>query len=130
MATILVVDDDPATRDVLCRYLQSIGYTVRCVANGRDALEDALANTPDLIVSDLMMPEMTGTSLIEVLRGYLRLQGIPFILWTGAGESLSLQRARDLNVNAVLIKPRATLEQIRQAIDSALSQTGSGTDAQ
>jgi CheY-like chemotaxis protein len=118
MASVLIVDDDQDTRELLGRFLESIGHNVRLVANGRDAVQAAIEELPDVIVSDLMMPQMSGAGLLETLRGYVRLHRVPVIIWTGAEDSLILERARALNVRAVLTKPRATLEDLRRAIES------------
>jgi CheY-like chemotaxis protein len=122
MAQILVVDDHPDSRDALCRFLTSMGHNVICAASGRDALTAVIDRPPDLIISDLMMPDMNGAALVETLRSYLRLQSVPLILWTGAGESLIVERARKFGVSAVLVKGITALEEIQGAVDRALAE--------
>ena len=120
MASILVVDDDADARDALFRFLKSLGHQVKSAPNGREALDSILAEIPDLIVLDLLMPEMNGAGLLEVLRAYLRLQALPVIIWTAAETSPILERARQLKANAVLIKAKTTIDEIRQTIDCEL----------
>lgn len=120
MAKILVVDDSPDSAEPLCRLLQARGHDASCLPNGRNALASILAATPDLIVLDLYMPEMDGPGLLEVLRSYLRLQSLPVVIWTGLPDSPLADRARHLKVNAILIKGKATLEDLVQAIEQEL----------
>lgn len=120
MARILIVDDDRDGRDALCQYLQRTGYEVECVADGRDALAAVLARTPDLIVLDMFMPQMDGGGLLEVLRSYLRLQSLPVVILTGLPDSPLVERARFLKVNAILVKGKATLEDIGRAVQGEL----------
>jgi CheY-like chemotaxis protein len=67
-ASVLVVEDDPDLRTALATALQDDGYAVRTAGNGRDALTQHQAAPADLIVTDLMMPVMTGAELIAALR--------------------------------------------------------------
>ena len=120
MASILIVDDDHDGRDALCQYLQRSGYEVECVSDGRDALAAVLARTPDLIVLDMFMPQMDGGGLLEILRSYLRLQSLPVVVLTGLPDSPMVERARHLKVNAILVKGKATLDDIGRAVQAEL----------
>ena len=116
MARILVVDDDASSLEVVCKHPESLGYTIDCVPNGRDALERVLHNVPDLVILDLYMPHLDGCSLLEVMRSYLRLQTMPVIILTGLTDSPMIDRARNLKVNTILVKGKATLEEIAEAV--------------
>jgi CheY-like chemotaxis protein len=120
MASILIVDDDRDGSDALCQFLQRSGHTVECVPDGRDALAAVLARTPDLIVLDMFMPRMDGGGLLEILRSYLRLQSLPVIILTGVPDSPLAERARSLRVNAILVKGKATFEDILRAVQEEL----------
>lgn len=65
---ILIVDDEPAIREFLAFVLEDEGYDVRTAEDGREALEVARRDSPDIVVTDLMMPRMDGYALIEALR--------------------------------------------------------------
>lgn len=120
MAYLLVVDDDFDSRDVLCRFLTRAGHECIAAPNGREAMESILARTPDLIVLDLLMPEMDGPSLLEILRSYLRLQTMPVVVLTGLGDSPTVDRIRALRVNAILVKGRASLDDVLKAVEMEL----------
>ena len=120
MAKILIVDDDPDAAKPICFYLEKCGHEVTCVRNGKDALASVIAGVPDVVLLDLLMPEMDGPSFLEVVRSYLRLQALPVVVITGLSESPMVDRARHSRVNDVLIKGKATVEDIRQALEQAL----------
>ena len=65
---VLVVDDEPALRDILAEWLFEEGYQVHCAADGQEALDQIGAETPDVIVSDIRMPRVHGLQLVERLR--------------------------------------------------------------
>ena len=120
MASILIVDDDRDGREALSRLLQGAGHQVECASDGRDALAAVLARTPDLILLDMFMPQIDGSSLLEIVRSYLRLQSLPVVVLTGLPDSPMVERARFLKVNAILVKGKATFEDILRAIQDEL----------
>ena len=65
---ILVVDDEPQVRQVVASYLEGEGFTVRAAANGAEALAEIAKKRPDLIVLDLMLPEVDGLTVLRRLR--------------------------------------------------------------
>lgn len=65
---VLVVDDEPAIRDVVSEYLFDEGYRVHCAADGQEALDDVAAEPPDVILSDIRMPTIGGLAMIQRLR--------------------------------------------------------------
>jgi CheY-like chemotaxis protein len=122
MPYTLVVDDEPDGRNALCVFLRKSGYEVDCAANGREALSCVLARTPDVLILDLLMPEMDGDALLDVLRSYLRLQALPVIVLTGLPDSSKVEQARHKKVNTILVKGKATFDDILAAIQQELPQ--------
>ena len=119
MASILIVEDNPDASQPLVEFLESAGHTVSSVPDGKEALVRIINNSPDVVLLDLMLPEMGGPSLLEVIRSYPRLQTLPVAVWTGLGSSPLVQRAQALKVNSVLMKGKATFEEIRKALEEA-----------
>jgi CheY-like chemotaxis protein len=68
------------------------------------------------LLLDLLMPEMDGAMLLEVLRSYLRLQALPVVVLTGVPDSPMVQRVRDMNVNAVLTKGKASFQETESTL--------------
>jgi two-component system sensor histidine kinase/response regulator len=116
MATVLIVDDNDDSSDVLARFLTHAGHEVERAPNGRDALRSVLNHTPDVVILDLLMPEMDGPSLLEILRSYLRLRTLPVIVWTAFPDNPVVQRAVSHGVAAVLQKGKSTFADINQVI--------------
>src|SRR3954449_8044587 len=119
MAYVLIVDDSPDAAEPLAKFLRRCGYAVKCVPNGREALAEVINSPPDAVILDLMMPDMDGPSFLEVIRSYLRLQTLPVVVLTGLPDGPMAQRARELGVTAVLVKAKATFEDIERAVQQA-----------
>lgn len=123
MASVMIVDDSTDACEALAKLLQKMGHAVTCYPNGKDALVAVITQTPDVVILDLLMPEMDGPSFLEVVRSYLRLQSLPVVVLTGlGGESPMVDRARHLKVNSILAKGKATFEEIQRAVDEALAR--------
>jgi len=120
MAKILIVDDSPDNSEALGKFLEASGHEVACVPNGREALASVIQQPPDVVLLDLLMPEMDGPSFLEVVRSYLRLQALPVVVLTGLTESPMVERAQTLKVNSVLVKGKASPEEILQALQEAI----------
>ena len=120
MAKIMIVDDDADARESLTILFRSAGHEVYCVPNGREALSLVLAQLPDVILLDLLMPEMDGPSFLEVIRSYLRIQSLPVVVLTALAESPMINRARALKVNSILIKGKASPDEILKALLEAI----------
>jgi len=78
---ILLIDDEPLVRKIISRYLVAAGYVVRVAVDGLDAIGKLRAGLPDLIISDLKMPRMSGVELLDVVRK--RFPQIPVIVISG-----------------------------------------------
>ncbi len=103
---ILIVEDDANSRVFLERALLSQGYAVESVANGIQALEKAVLSPPDLIISDIMMPEMDGFELCRKVKTDERLHTIPFVFYTATYiDQKDEKLAMALGASRFLIKP-------------------------
>ena len=104
-ATILVADDSATMRMIVQATLTAAGWEVLTAANGQLALELALAQDVDLVVSDWNMPVMGGLELIRGLREHERYQDVPVLVLTTEDDVGSKTAARDLGVCGWLNKP-------------------------
>jgi len=123
MAYILLVDDTPSAIEPIAKYLEKSGHSVTRASNGREALSKVMNHLPDVIVLDLLMPEMDGPSFLEVVRSYVRLRGLPVVVLTGLAEDPIVERARAFHPNFILAKDKATMADIRQAVESAAARS-------
>src|SRR6185369_15117266 len=120
MAKIMIIDDNADAQESLALCLQNAGHRVVCVANGRDALSLVLKQMPDVVLLDLMLPEMDGPSFLEVVRSYLRIQSLPVVVLTGLADSPMIDRVQSLKVNTVLVKAKAGPEDVLHALEEAI----------
>jgi CheY-like chemotaxis protein len=120
MAKILIVDDNADSCESLAKLLQAVGHDVTCLPNGREALAHVIISVPDVVVLDLIMPEMDGPSFLEVARSYLRLQSLPVVVLTAFSESPMVEHVQNLKVNSILVKGKASPEDIQKAVEEAL----------
>lgn len=104
-ARILVVDDNEANRDLLARRLQREGHATESAGNGREALAMLLASPFDLVLLDVMMPEMNGYELLEQLRADAVLQHLPVVLISALDDVDSVAKAIELGADDYLPKP-------------------------
>jgi two-component system alkaline phosphatase synthesis response regulator PhoP len=115
MARILVVDDDKNVFEIIRYTMEQEGHTVQMAANGKEGLARAAADRPDLIILDIMMPEMDGYTLNTLLAAQPGTKNIPVIVLTAKGQM------RDTFVSAPNVQsymdkpfePSALQEQIR-----------------
>lgn len=115
--TILVIDDDKLIREGLVALLKNAGQTLLEASDGKQGLEVALTQHPDLIVTDLRMPEMTGLEMISQLRGDAWGASVPVIILTNDETNDSINQALQSGVTTYLAKnldPTSLTEQILQ----------------
>ncbi len=106
MAKILVADDHTANRQVIRTLLQSQGHTVVEAAHGEEALERVRTETPDLVITDILMPLMDGYEFVRQLRSDSALKEIPVIFYTANYlEAEALNLAQAYGVTQVIRKP-------------------------
>ncbi|MGN6661893.1 MAG: response regulator [Achromobacter mucicolens] len=105
MATILVADDSTTMRMIVQATLTGAGWKVLTACNGQEALEVAMANPVDLVVSDWNMPVKGGLELIQGLREEDRYMDVPVLVLTTEDDVDSKMAARDLGVCGWLSKP-------------------------
>jgi DNA-binding NarL/FixJ family response regulator len=105
MKKILIVDDDTALRTALIRYLEKRGYSVRHAASGLEGLAQFEEDQPDLVVSDVIMPEMDGLEFCRRLRSLRTGQLVPFIFLSSRGEVEDRVQGHSIGADDYLIKP-------------------------
>ncbi len=110
MATILVVDDNSVNLRMMGYTLQKGGHTVITAVNGVQALERLAENPPDLVLTDLTMPEMDGLTLLKHIRSDQRFGHLPVIMLTASGQDEDRQTARAEGANEFLTKPTSSRE--------------------
>jgi two-component system, OmpR family, alkaline phosphatase synthesis response regulator PhoP len=106
-ARILVVDDEPAVTDLLAYNLRKAGYEIQLAADGSEALRLARASSPDLILLDLMIPEVDG---LDVCRELRKTSAVPIIMLTARGEEIDRVVGLELGADDYVSKPFSVRE--------------------
>ena len=113
MAQILIVDDALLTRQTMARLLEHEGYSTATAANGRDAWAMLYTGPPQLIILDLMMPQMDGLTFLRLVRNSPHWDELPVLVMSGFTEEDKLvARARKLGVVDVLSKGASDVDQL------------------
>jgi len=121
---VLVVDDEPMVREVVCAYLAREGFTIEEAADGRSALDHIRSRRPDLVVLDVMLPEIDGFSLLaEIRKG----TDVPVILLTARTEEPDRVLGLELGADDYVVKPfspRELAARVRTVLRRAKNSPG------
>lgn len=136
MAKILVIDDDAKMRRNVAALLAAEAHAVVEARNGREGVEQAKAEKPDLIVCDVTMPEMNGHRVLQLVREDPATAHVPFIFLTGWGEREDLRTGMNLGADDYLVKPvepadllAAVDARLRRRQQTGTTRTASAADA-
>lgn len=102
---ILLVDDDQYLRDSVKSYLQEKGFQITLANNASEAMQYLMRSIPDILISDIVMPQISGYELIRYIRSNNTLKDLPIILLTAKGMTQDRIRGYNLGCNAYLPKP-------------------------
>jgi len=118
---ILVVEDNMDTYELVSFILEKNGYETFLAMNGRDGVNAAIKQTPDLIIMDLAMPEMDGLTAISMIRKDERTQSIPMFALTAHALPADRQRALDAGADEYITKPM-DLNDLVKSVDKWLNK--------
>jgi len=122
MKKILVIEDEPEMRRNITALLRFQNYEPIAAENGRAGIETARREKPDLILCDVMMPELDGYGVLQALQADTSLARTPFIFLTAKGEKDDLRSGMDLGADDYLTKPVANADLVR-AIEARLRRS-------
>lgn len=105
MTRILVVEDDPDIGELVTRYLEKAGFSVELLTSGRDALTTIAAHPPDLLVLDLMLPQVGGLEICRAVRGSAQTSAVPIIMLTARAEESERIVGLELGADDYMAKP-------------------------
>lgn len=123
---LLVVDDEERIRDMIKKYAVFEGYTVEEAGNGMEAVEKCRLNTYDLIIMDVMMPELDGFSAVREIR---RFSQTPVLMLSARGEEYDRIHGFELGIDDYVVKPFSPRELIMR-VGAILKRSGKTDDVQ
>jgi CheY-like chemotaxis protein/CRP-like cAMP-binding protein len=122
MKSILVIDDNPDIRENTAEILDLAGYKTFTAENGKRGVEVAMKEKPDLIVCDIMMPELDGYGVLHLLRKNPESQNIPFIFLTAKTERTDFRKGMEMGADDYITKPFEDIE-LLNAIEVRLKKS-------
>src|SRR5471030_1867380 len=118
---VLIIEDNNDIRDNVVEILELAGYEVFDANNGKTGVELATKNLPDIILCDIMMPELDGYGVLYLLNKKTETAAIPFIFLTAKAERVDLRKGMEMGADDYLTKPFDDME-LLNAIESRLKK--------
>ena len=109
MAKILLVEDDKSLREIYGVRLRAEGYEIVSAGDGEQALAIAIKEKPDLIISDVMMPKISGFDVLDILRNTPETTNIRVVMLTALSQPKDKERAEQLGVDDYLVKSQVVV---------------------
>jgi CheY-like chemotaxis protein len=119
MVKVLIVENHADMREILVTIVELMGFATITSQNGKECIEKALAEKPDLILMDIMMPEISGWETTQRLRRHAETKDIPILAATVLFRPSDLQRCIDAGCNDYIVKP-FTAKELRRKIETLI----------
>ena len=116
----MLVEDDKALREIYSIRLTAEGYTIVSASDGEEALATAVSERPDLIISDVMMPKISGFDMLDILRSTPETKDIKVIMMTALSSEDQRQRGENLGADKYLVKSQVGIEDVINAVHEVL----------
>ena len=120
MAKIMLVEDDKSLREIYSIRLVAEGYEVVSAGDGEEALAMAVQERPDLILSDVMMPKISGFDMLDILRSTPETKNIKVIMMTALSSEDQRQRGENLGADKYLVKSQVGIEDVINAVHEVM----------
>lgn len=118
---VLIIEDNNDIRENVVEILELAGYEVYAADNGKAGVDLAIKNTPDIVLCDIMMPELDGYGVLYMLNKYPETAAVPFIFLTAKAERVDLRKGMEMGADDYLTKPFDDME-LLTAIESRLKK--------
>lgn len=123
MSKIMLVEDDNNLREIYGARLEAEGYEIVSAKDGEEALALAVQEKPDLIISDVMMPRISGFDMLDILRNAPETKDTKVIMMTALSQAEDKSRADKLGADRYLVKSQVTLEDVANVVHEVLDGT-------
>src|SRR5471030_1379842 len=118
---VLIIEDNNDIRENVVEILELAGYAVYAANNGKEGVDLAIKNIPDIILCDIMMPELDGYGVLYLLNKYPEVAATPFIFLTAKAERVDLRKGMEMGADDYLTKPFDDMD-LLNAIESRLKK--------
>lgn len=123
MPKILLVEDDSNLREIYGARLEAEGYEIVSASDGEEALALAVREQPDLIISDVMMPKISGFDMLDILRSTPETKDVKVIVMTALSQEEDRQRGEQLGADRYVVKSQVTLDDVVTMVQDLLAGT-------
>ncbi len=120
MSKVMIVEDDDSLREIYGIRLTAEGYTVVSAHDGEEALAVAVRERPDLVISDVMMPKISGFDMLDILRSTPETQNIKVIMMTALSSDDQRERGESLGADRYLVKSQVGIEDVINVVHEVL----------
>jgi CheY-like chemotaxis protein len=127
MTKLMLVEDDNNLREIYGARLAAEGYEIVSAKDGEEALALAVKEKPDLIISDVMMPKISGFDMLDILRSTPETKSTKVIMMTALSQKEDQERGEKLGADRYLVKSQVTLEDVVRVVSEVLAEIGIGT---
>lgn len=121
MAKILLVEDDSNLREIYGARLEAEGYEIVSASDGEEALATAVREQPDLIISDVMMPKISGFDMLDILRTTPETKNVKVIVMTALSQDEDRKRGESLGADKYVVKSQVTLDDVVGMVQDLLA---------
>lgn len=128
MTKIMLVEDDNSLREIYSIRLTAEGYAIVSAGDGEEALAVAVKERPDLIISDVMMPKISGFDMLDILRSTPETQNIKVIMMTALSSEDQRERDESLGADRYLVKSQVGIEDVVNAVHDVLGDRDGASD--
>jgi len=112
--TITIIEDEPFIIEALSFILEKEGFIVKSISDGAKAIEFVKHTNPDLVILDIMLPNVSGMKILEDIRSTKLIAELPVLMLTAKGQKKDRRAAEDAGVNEFMTKPFDNAELIQQ----------------
>lgn len=113
---ILIIEDDDFLRSLTVTKLEKEGYVMETATSGDTGLEQVIAVPPDLLILDLMLPNISGFEVLEKIRANEPTKDLKVIVFSNLGEEVDIKRCLELGISEYLVKANFTLDELAEKI--------------
>lgn len=123
---ILIIEDEPSLLEMYKLYFERAGFEVLAVNNGRPGLELAKNKKPDLILLDILMPDVNGWQVIKELKGHPQTNQIPILVFSNLGQAEEIQKGLNLGADDYIVKTDLTPKELLAKVERMISYIKGG----
>ncbi len=122
MKKILLVEDDNFIIDIYITKLKEVGFSVQSAVNGEDALAKIKQSRPDLVLLDIVLPQVTGFEFLQEIKNMPELKNVPVIVLSNLGQKKEVEKGLSLGAAKYLIKAHYTPTEVVEEIRAVLNK--------